>query len=69
MLIIDQMYSNTLGLTVIDCRVLRLDTKAQATRRTGTTEVLDECERESIMGRVSKLITHKIQLTLLAVNS
>lgn len=46
MLIIDQMYSNTLGLTVIDCRVLRLDTKAQATR-TGTTEVLDECERES----------------------
>lgn len=69
MLIIVQMYDNTLGLTFYpDCRVLRLDTKAQATQN-GYNITVGECEIESELGEVSKLITHKIQLTLLAINS
>lgn len=72
MLIIVQMY-NTRVDCYPDCRVLRLDTKAQATRRTDTTELLGECEIESKLEegkkKKSKLINTQIQLTLLANNS
>lgn len=51
MLIIVQMY-NTLGLTIVPTAgSLRLDTKAQATRRTDTTELLGGCELESKQGK------------------
>lgn len=43
-------------------------TKAQATQN-GYNRTVGECEIESELGKVSKLITHKIQLTLLAINS
>lgn len=68
-MLIVQMYDNTLGVDLHpDCRVLRLDTKAQATQNRYNRTV-GECEIESELGKVSKLITHKIQLTLLAINS
>lgn len=63
------MYDKHTGVDLYpDCRVLRLDTKAQATQN-GYNRTVGECEIDSELGNVSKLITHKIQLTLLAINS
>lgn len=68
-MLIVQMYDDTLGLTFIPTAgSLRLDTKAQATQNRYNRTV-GECEIESELGEVSELITHKIQLTLLAINS
>lgn len=50
-----------------DWRVLRLDTKAQATQNRYNRTV-GECEIESELGEVSKPIIHEIQITLLAIN-
>lgn len=45
------MYDNTLGFDLYpDCRVLRLDTKAQATQN-GYNRTVGECEIESELGK------------------